>query len=58
MSQHRTPDQWAEHLKIKRHGQQMKAAREMYGTHIICPDCYAPPSRCQHDRPYDRRQKT
>lgn len=52
----RTEAQWAEHLKIKRHGEQMKAARLMFNTSIICPDCYAPPSKCKHDRPYDRRK--
>ena len=52
----KTEAQWTEALKIKRHGEQMKAARQMYGTHVICPDCYAPPPYCKHDLPYDRRK--
>lgn len=51
----RTDAQEQERLRIKRHGEQMKLAREMHRTHIICPDCYAPPAKCSHFKPYDRR---
>lgn len=32
----------AERIKIKRHGERLRLAREKYGTHLICPDCYIP----------------
>lgn len=51
----RTEAQEQEHQRIKRHGEQMRLARQMFNTHVICPDCYAPPSKCKHDKPYDRR---
>ena len=52
-----TENQWLEVLKIRRHEDQLAAARQMYNTHVICPDCYAPPHICKHDKPYDRRKK-
>lgn len=46
-----------EQARIEEHDSQMAWARRQYGTDVICPDCYSPPSRCQHVKPYDRRRK-